>query len=388
MFNQNTPNRDALITLRNRQYIKSFLARPFLITAAIIIIISLVLTLITALVQTVAGVAAFIEFIVDRINENIDTKSNLSLSTNLNISLESLLLVASMFAMVIASRKGKKQTAPCGAVSVFFVWTVITMVGDLTTALAYLIAPIIFAAIIGIISQAGNVDIATQLGIQNIPQRVINVAVVILCAFLLLHAVLYIIRGINRFRFGSSLRKSVVSGTLSAKGCTAYAATNIIICILLFFSTILSTICLHSFISGDLAKTTDWGAVISKMPLTLLSVCSFIITSLSCVIPLLMSIFALSYQKHINAAGENGCNLPEPMLPVAPVTKESPCETTNEEDATDSAQNNNPYSAIVAPAPQKEAETAENASTRFCYMCGEPVTPDQSFCIHCGNKLN
>lgn len=316
---QVTPNREALLTNRNRLYIKDFLARPFLRQAAILIIISMIISLLISLTQAFVGLASITDYIIRLIRQSsfewIDPPA---ISFGLDFSINNVILVASMLAMYIASRKAKKQSAPLGAVSVFFVWCIITMVGDFISALIYFAIPILVFTAMGITLGAGGTEILTQMGVPSLPPRVKFIAALVFCLVFAVYVVLYIIRGISRFRFGNALRMSISTSSLSARGCKTYATVNIIFCILLFAGTLMSSVGLNIFSKTELARTTEWGRTLSAMPLSFLGICSMIISLLSCVIPILLATFALRYKKHIEAAGENGCNLPEPIIPMSP----------------------------------------------------------------------
>lgn len=318
MNSQSTPNRDALITNRNRLYVKSFLARPFLRQAAILIVISMITSLLISVTQAIVGLTSITEYLIRLIRqESFQWIDPPSISFAFDFSVNNLILVASMFAMYIASCKARKQSAPLGAVSVFFVWTIITMVGDFISALIHIVIPILVCTTFGILEGGGVINIEGQLGIPALPDRVKGVAVLCFCLVFALYTVLYIVRGVNRFRFGNALRRSVSTTTLSAYGAKAYATVNIILSTLLLAGTLISSIGITLFSKTELARTTEWGQALGNMPLSFLGVCSMIVSILSCVIPVSMAVFALRYKKHIAAAGENGCNLPEPVIPLS-----------------------------------------------------------------------
>lgn len=315
---QSAPDRNALITNRNRLYVKGFLARPFLRQAAILIVISMIISLLISLTQAIVGLASITDYIVRLIRQDsfewIDPPS---ISFAFDFSINNVLLVASMFAMYIASRKARKQSAPLGAVSVFFVWTIITMVGDFISALIHIAIPILICTTFGILEGGGVIDIESQLGIPTLPDRVKGVAVLAFCLVFALYVVLYTVRGISRFRFGNSLRRSISTTALSAHGAKAYGTVNILLSTLLITGTLISSVGINLFSKTELARTTEWGQALSAMPLSFLGVCSMIVSLLSCIILMSMAIFALRYKKHIDAAGYNGCNLPEPVVPLS-----------------------------------------------------------------------
>ena len=399
-------NPEAPVVTRNRKYIMELLAKPFLLGAGVVIIIATVLAYALSIVQA-ASMLPFLEKFAELASEMTDGNVSFSTSANFSIgNLTGILLIASLIAMCVASRKQEKPDAPKGAVTAFHIWTILSMIGNLFTAGLFLLLPLLFGLVFTLISTAG---ISWFDGAPvEIPGRVIFVCIAIFTIIFIGYAVLYIINGISGFRFGSSLKKSITTPELSAKGCKAFAATNIINSVLLFFSSIISSVFLLAIpsVESPAPELDLMFEVYKTIPLDLIAICSAVTTVLSLVAPICLAIFALRYKKHIENAGENGCNLPEPA-PFVPVQTPQPVYTgtyaqpqvtpaaQTAPETTSEADNENPYAeAFNAPetpaAPvytQTPAQENSAPAPRFCNMCGRPVTPEQNFCNGCGNKL-
>lgn len=394
-------NPEAPVVTRNRNYIKEFLAKPYLLIAGILIIASTVLSSVVSIVQTAAMIPFFEKF-----NEFANQMSNgdVSFSVSGNISLgniASILLIVSLIAMYVASRKQEKPDAPKGAVTAFHIWAVLSMIGDFITAGLFLLCPLLFGLVFTLIAKADT----SAFGVApiDIPGRVIFVTIAICSIIFIAYAVLYIIKGISGFRFGSSLKNSISTPELSAKGCKAFAVTSIINCVFVAFCSIISSLATLALPSIE-SPASDFDLMFEAykaIPMDVIAVCTVISTILSLVTPVCLAIFALRYKKHIENAGENGCNLPAPA-PFVPVqtpqaayasNTPAPQQTAPAQPATDT-DNENPYAeAFTTPEPadpasvQVPAQENTPPAPKFCNMCGHPVKPEQNFCNGCGHKL-
>ncbi len=394
-------NPEAPVVTRNRNYIKEFLSKPFLLIAFIVIIASTILSYIVAAVSTSAMIP-FVEVINEYANNMTDGNVTFSVSGNISLgNIVSILLIVSLIAMYVASRNQDKPDAPKGAVTTFHIWSILSMIGDFITAGVFLLCPLLFGLIFTLIAKADT----SALGVAplDLPGRVIFVTIAICSIIFIAYAVLYIIKGISGFRFGSSLKNSISTPELSAKGCKAFAVTNIINSVFVAFCSIVSsfvTLVLPSIESPSPEFDFMFDAY-KAIPMDVITVCSLINTLLSLVTPVCLAIFALRCKKHIENAGENGCNLPAPA-PFVPVQTPQPAYTTStpQPQQTTPAQpaadtdNDNPYAEAFG-TPEPVAPTAEQApaqentspAPKFCNMCGLPVKPEQNFCNGCGHKL-
>lgn len=332
MYDTSTPYTQEQLINRNRLYIRSFLGSPLLITGFIVLLISLVLNLLVSLIQMGIAFTTIIESINTLIENNTDGP-HMGFSAKMDLPINNILLLVSILVMYKSSCKPKKTSAPTTGVTIFWIWTILALVSDIGSALACLLIPLILSLMMWIIASVG-VDLMAQFGIENVADNILYIILLLVFVVLVVYATLYIVRGINRFRFGLSMRNSVTSETLSSKGAVPYAVTNLLISAVLILSSLFMLWLSYNYDLKSILSEIEYTSPIAEIPFDtvfLFAAMSSILTSL---LPIFMSIFALKYHSHICAAGTNGENLPVPPVAYAPEAARSIAEEAAKEPAS------------------------------------------------------
>lgn len=393
MYEQYTPDRRDLLAQRNKQYIKDFLRKPFTLVIAVAILSVSILDSICSILSSVGMIP-----IIEQLNELLRStefgeNSSISISTKAGMPVNTVLLLLGLCIMYFKSRKKDDSSAPVAGATVFYVWAIVSLVGDLLAALMITLLPIlIFIGISYINAHTGEpaVDAVFSLLPFGSDSTWIVLTGLTLSAMLIIMAVIYVISGISRLKFASSLRKGVTEGILSSKGIVPFAIVNIIFAVMALHSALCM---LPTVFYSDRSIVTGYSQldeILSAVPIPLIMATAIISLALSAIVPLFLARFALRYRKHILNAGEDGCNLPEPELvsvqACAPCESDSHINTQTDPNAVWDS-DANPY-APIASATEEDVDAPPVTVSSFCFMCGNPVTPEQKFCANCGNKLS
>ncbi len=384
MYNIASPyTREQLIT-RNRLYIRTLLGRPLLLTGFIILAVSAFLNMIIA-----AVFSREIFTVVDAVNKYMQQNAggfDAEFSINANISTSDLLLMASLLVMYLSSRKPRSASAPKVGVTLFWVWTILMLIGDIGTCLVFITVPLAIFFIVQNVA-LGDDSLLSEVGNNDLGQRAIYLTLGIVIFVFIVFAALYIIRGISRLRFGSSIRNSISSEILTSKGAVTYAVTNLIISVIPLVSSLFLLMVANSINFKEILSQATIGIPV-EIPydnLLLLATVSSVLTAL---FPVFMSIFALKYHKHICSAGEHGENLP--TIPVAYPADNSPSDNATEPATSNAYGSQNPYESVVdtpAEEPYTKSDTAHPVP-RYCNQCGSKTDAGQRFCNQCGARLH
>lgn len=404
MFEVSVPyTRDQLIN-RNRQYIKEFLRNPFTLITALSFIASEVMSLVLSVVFYVFSTAIPSDKLTQYMQEFTGSDSfEFSTSLNLTPSVATILLVIIFLLLYFKSRSNDSKASPAMATTMLKVYTTINLILQVMGALLLLLIPVIIGGMFIIIQSEFNTYI------PPLPDRVVVVSIIIVSSYILFNISINIVNAVSFRRFSVSLQESLTTENLTHKGATTYAAT----CFIRIGENIASTllVALFSFrvqeALHELADTELY-TILKDFQFGdagILLLAFGVATSLHTVF---LALFALRFRKHIIAAGENGCNLPDPMIPALDTMDATPAEGTplSEEESPSSPtskpaepesdnDNENPYADLAKPAEvyasAQDVTDTHIAPTptapKFCCMCGASTKPEQKFCAHCGNKL-
>lgn len=362
MQNNYDPFRSTRLIMRNRQYVKQYLGKPITLAIPIVILA----------VAVISGFMSFVVFAIGMGEWLADVGSWMSQDTgvdftfNVSPSSLSLMTIVMCVAMFIIHSKSKNQdpsSMPNGGVTTFWVWSIITLVQDIISCVVLVFVPIIFGAIFSLAFNR-----MAYVGETSGPEGGI-IALAIGLLFFVFAIMIFVIlfKSINRFRFASSIRKSITTEDLTSKGAVPYAVMNIITAV---FGVIGNAIA-FGFIGvlneywSELMQGGAGYTDIPVLPESFMSIMgiSLVASTLSLLEPVLMGVFALGYSKHIKAAGVGGSNLPMPEYQqTAPVQTAyqpaAPVETVNPY----AAPAVNPIPPVEVAAPELGAPVVENES--------------------------
>lgn len=422
-------NRDVLIR-RNRQYVAEFLGKPIVLVVAIATIATAILTVVLSIFASIATFSAFGDVIQNMINDisselgyNIDFNQS---SIKVSIPFGALVTFIAFLLMYLGAKNVDKSTSKAGLI-IYRVLGVASLVISIITVVLLALCILFFLFIIAMLLNPEMFEIS-----DTVPQFDATALIVffaVLSFLLVITAIYTLLYSISFNCFAKSLYKSYTTATLTAKGSKFYAAMSIISVILPLLSAVTSLI-LIPFVNSMPSYYSDrvgFDYYIPTSAVTSLLVLSAVTSLVSVISPILDTVFALSYHKHISAAGINGEHLPMPTMPTAPAMYQAPTQydapaapaqpvdtvapeypahsepVVTEEAPASSAAAENPATAeatpisevnpYAMPEPSVPAQSAPEqpatpqSAVGFCYNCGKPVAPEQNFCNYCGAKL-
>lgn len=420
-------NRDVLIR-RNRQYVAEFLGKPIVLVVAIATIATAILAVVLSVFASVATISAFGDVLQNMINDissdiGYDIDFN-QLSVRISIPFGALVTFVAFLLMYLGAKNIDKSTSKAGLI-IYRVLGVASLVFSIISVVLLALCILFFLFIIVMLSSPDMFDISDTVAQFDAMSLIVFFAVL---AFLLVIVAIYtLLYSISFNCFAKSLYKSYTTETLTAKGSKFYAAMSIISVILPLFSAVTALILIPFVNSMPSYYSVGSGYYIPTSAVTSLLVLCAVTNLVSVISPILDTVFALSYHKHISAAGINGEHLPMPTMPTAPDMYQAPTQydapaapaqpvdtvaseypaysepVVTEETPASSAAAENPAAAEATPisevnpyampepsvpaqsAPEQPA--APQSAVGFCCNCGKPVAPEQNFCNYCGSKL-
>ncbi len=368
MYTANQPYTLDRLIIRNRQYAKEFLRKPFTLITALSIVFSELASSAIILIMWFLTMTGPIEELNLYIQESSGSDSiGVSTSVNLTPPIGTIILVVALLLLYIRSRNNDYRATPDTGATILKVYSTINLILQVIGSAVLLLIPVITFAVLREIQRYYNPYYA------GLPDRIIGVSVFFVSLYVLFHAAINIINAVGLKNFSVSLHNSLTTAELSHKGTTLYAVTNLIRAGETAVTSISASMILYNA-NEKLSTITDGelSAIFEQMPFRAVGLVLLLALPVYALKDIILSLFALRYRKHISDAGENGCNLPPLVLPYDKITEpetyeETPCNET--------------------PAETENAKP-QTSPQNFCFMCGNPVNPEQKFCAHCGNKLN
>ncbi len=401
MYSPEAPYTHDQLIIRNRQYTKDFLRKPFTLILAILIIFTEVsnsaisfLMWLSTMIMPAEEITLYLQDILG--TDSIEFGGG---SFDMSAPVGSIALIVAILILYIKSRNTDYRTSPTTGTVILKVYSTINLIAQTISSVLLILIPIIAGIILKEVQNNYNSYSA------GLPDRIIGISVFLVTLYILFNVALNIINAVGLRNFSVSLHHSLTTEKLSHKGATLYAISNFIRLGETAVTTIAAAAILYNA-SDNLNAMTDGelSAIFEQMPFRAIGLLLLLALPVSALKNIILSLFALRYRRHIIDAGENACNLPPLVLPYnkvaeseaseetsvagSPQTEASALQTENE--------NNNPYAVLhkptESPGSSSTAETerteSHNATPNFCCMCGTPVTPEHKFCAHCGNKLN
>ena len=322
---------------QNIDIVKGFFRKPIILVTAILALLSFVL-------DATAGSQRVMNSIpLDKLFNNT---SNAFISTP-NINLLSLLTAVAFLLFYLMSRNEKSQLK---APAVMFKVSAIIQLVAISIGLAALI---VCAVAFSFVLQPS--DAALSIPLTAFTTSLLLIVVLIVGAFVLTLA-------ISQLRYANSIRKSLTSVYISAKGATLFGIMNIIG---IAIEVVTYTINLPTMLSA------------TALPMSMLQICSFVI---SVAAGIMFSVVAIKYGSYIKNL--TGRFVTEPQQPV---TEEPSAEQPVQNVQTVPIQQYIP--GIPSPSEVPQAPTAQSQQTIICKNCGEQLGPDDYFCNNCGTPI-
>lgn len=368
-------------TLRNKNYVCRFLCSPVILALGILNAIEAIISIVSNfLTRDVSEefASALTHLLEDYLDEELTTTSSFS------IPIVPIVMAIGFFVMYFSAKTGDKNDGAKSGSTILWVLAIITLVACSVAAVALLLVIIALALAIPYITN-NNLE-----ALYDIPFRftgdvrgvLMSITIVFIVIFSIIITIL-LIYGISQFRFASSVRKSLSTPELTAKGARTYGVLSVI-------SSVFSGIGLLGTAIGFFAILTlpdtfirIEDIYIQRSSLVSVSGISLLTSALSFAYNIYMAKYAFGYHRHIAAAGPNGVNLPMPVIAYAAPVKSvysAPAQPSESIPVQ-------PEETKVEDVPYAQGETQDDAPPAFCPECGTPVVTGQLFCAECGTKV-
>lgn len=375
---------------RNRISVKSYLGSSNALTIAVLYIISIVLSLITAIVS-----APILSQLTVAMYRELDIDMPVSTGFSFNIPVLPILLIVAFILMHSAGKKRNPDTPNAAGAIIFMVVSIIQLVLmclGIVGAVFIVILAIALGSMASSFLEAGSSSYYYGYGfiggyIDTAAESAAIIALILALIVVIGVIVLGLVNAIGMVRFSNSIRKGLNSPELTAKGAKAVGVCNVINAIFGGLGIILAPISMIIMkISTPYFYLVDESIFVAYLiALILSSVLSFIMN-------ICMARFAFGFNKHVKAELSNTSYTQEAPVYTVPVQQVAPQSATYYQT---SEPHNFEINAEPEPVVSAEPEitapqtAADNVTTQnVCPICGESVVPGQAFCAECGYKLN
>ncbi len=367
MYEQNVTGNQELKTFYNRQYIKEFLARPFTLITAILLIFAEISELSLSFLMWLSQFIIPLDEINLYLKDVLGTDSIEFSGGNFNLSapIGSVALIAAFLILYFRSRNKDYSSAPTAGTVILKVYSTINLISQAIGSVLLLIIPFL----VGFLMKAIQENFASHSA--GLPDRVIGVSVFLITLYILFNIALNILNALGLRNFSNSLHSSLTTDKLSHKGTTLFAVTSFIHLGNLALTTLSSALILFSA-SENLSAITggELSVIFEQVPFKAIGLLILLALPVSALKSIMLCLFALRYRKHITTSDNESYSLP---VSGTPCTETKEVITPEETPATE--------------VTEKENTEATEAAPNFCFMCGNPVDGEQNFCSHCGSKL-
>lgn len=364
------------LIFRNKNYVCKFLCSPIILVLGILQGVSILISLITSFVASsmyedvVAALKLFLEKLLE---EEVKVEA----SSSFSIPITAIAMAIGFFVMYFSAKNGNKNDGAKSGATIHWVVAIIALVACCIAAVALGLAIIAIALAIPKLSNSSYIrynGVITELT-DNMKAGL--TATFIVCIVILAVVITFaLIYGISQFRFASSVRKSLGTTELTAKGAKTCGVMNVISAVFSGFALLGSAIGFFATLFLPENAFQQFDLHIRHSSLITIAGISLISTAISFAYNIYMAKYAFGFHNHITAAGAGGVNLPMPVIAYAPPVQ--PAYTAPE------APVQTPCEPEVQEAPAEKAE----AAPAFCPECGTPVAEGQLFCAECGTKTD
>ncbi|HHZ06864.1 MAG TPA: hypothetical protein GX401_08810 [Clostridiales bacterium] len=399
-------------------YLKSFFKRPVILALAIVMTVSVLVTLASNILFALSS-----DSLLNALNEfsttsGADLSSSGSFVMNLSESIIGVainsIFVAAFFIIYFKSKNPSPTSTPASGFTIVYVYTLLslifTCIGIFFCFIAFGLFFTIFSSLA--ISSSSNADAVS----------VLNIIMIAVLFVVLLSIALTLVWIISCFRFVSAVRKGLNPNIpLSAKGATPAGVFSIIFAVCSFLSIIslISIPMILSALTSSGELTTTQSIALSKFLSTFTPVLILfsVPVLLSAIQYILYAVIAFGYKKHVNAP-----DAPAFMPVPAPMSAPMPAYVPNNQFSNTYGNNTygntsygnntngNPYNTNIGstygadneqqPADPQSTEpdgpvvtpwdvpVNDTAPETICSNCGTPYTQGDTFCQQCGQKLD
>ncbi len=374
---------------RNKQYVRQYLSSPIVLILAILLSVQILLGIISSVVFSPKA-ADLGELFVNYLESSLGDEITFSASTSVSIPVTTIVLAVAFFLMYFGAKKNSQKATDENGTTLYWVIAILQLIGSILAIAIYILAVLAIFFLIGNL-KADVSDAGLDGGFSTYSSEASVATAFIIALTILMTALIAVVfvYAISELRFASSLKKSLTTVELRAKGAKTYGVFNVIFSVFSCFGVIFNAIAFFAviFAAKDLTNaiggSANEGAYIAFMAINLIS---SVVSFANCIYT---AKFALGYSKHIAAAGPYGCNLPMPVA-VYDATAPQPIQQVSVEQNIP-----NPYPpAETTPETSANAPTVDNTNTQtsqtttnVCPQCGTLVAAGHSFCSNCGTKI-
>ncbi len=374
MYEQNPYNNPMLLINRNKNYVHQFLCSPVILILGILQAAAAALSLFSSFLISAASkeFAGMLNELFASLNEAYPTEVNFTASDlSISIPVLPIILAVAFFLMYFSAKSKKDSNGAANGATILFITSILSVIGASLFALLFVILAIVMI-LAGSYLTGGSV--VTAYGITNsadlaAAQSAISVVYILLIGFMALCVAWLFVSSISYLKFTSSIKKSLTTAELLAKGAKTYGVINVISAI---FSGIGMVISIILFFAALFVSEISPLAILAGIYATS-NLLSFIYTIFN-------AKFAFGYNKHIAAAGPNGMYLPMPVVEYAPAQTEPVYSVPTAEESTTTPEADTDQST-------QSAEATTESPMHYCAGCGAPVAEGQRFCANCGRSV-
>lgn len=374
------------LILRNKNYVCKFLCSPVILVLGILQTVSILISFISSFVTSSMNedvMAALKLFLEDLLEEEVKVEA----SSSFSIPLTAIAMAIGFFVMYFSAKNGNKNDGARSGATIHWVIAIISLVACCIAAVA------LGLSIIVLILSMLKLDTSSYLTFNGrhivMSDDVYGPLMAVLIIFIVIFAIaitFLLIYGISQFRFASSVRKSLGTTELTAKGAKTCGVMNVISAVFSGFALLGSAIGFFATLFLPETAFQQFDLHIDHSSLITVVGISLISTAISFAYNIYMAKYAFGFHNHVTAAGPNGVNLPMPVIAYAPPVQPAytaPVQPAYTAPETPVQTPSEPETPEIQEAPAKKAE----AAPAFCPECGTPVIEGQLFCAECGTKV-
>lgn len=395
MYTQNQFYNPEPLIYRNKHYVRQFLGSSTILILGIIQTITSLLNLFSLFLPMADLSDTISQFMKETTGENV----NISFSNSSSFSLMPIAFAVCFYLIYFCARSKRKNSAIKGSVTFFWALCIVQLVLSSLAAAAFTLLISLLAILIPNIGRFMNMSMDQSYTGADITAATsaVSIVLVILLIFLAAITAFMLFYSINQLRFAASIRNSISTPELSAKGAKATGVSYVIFSVFTSLGLVISAIFFFVGLFAPESSLIIFGLPYTKSTFVSIYGISLISNFIGLAYYIYMAKFAFGYNKHILAAGPNGCNLPMPVIaynpaPEQPVNQatETQFDTTPEAPAQEEETTAQEEETSATPEAEctYEPQPADAAYVpAFCPHCGTPVAEGHSFCSGCGNKL-